>query len=263
MQVNQIYTSQEQTAKTYSSKSRTQQGEFAREFETASMKSGKAAAASEQDRISLGKISSDQPSVSHLMVNHPDYEQECWDIIHSEQNRNKPYTRIPSGTEIFLNPETEEISWQGDNRTHCNYTAAGSRNRVDLSIDNESEVIRESISRAASKHNLSGRLIECVIRAESGFDPFAVSRAGAQGLMQLMPDTARELGVEDPFNIRENIDAGARYLKKMLDDFGGSLEKALAAYNAGPGAVKRFAGNVPYAETREYVERVLSFLSPQ
>ncbi|MFW6335023.1 MAG: lytic transglycosylase domain-containing protein, partial [Desulfosalsimonas sp.] len=113
---------------------------------------------------------------------------------------------------------------------------------------------------AASKYNLPERLIEGVVRAESGFDIFAVSRAGARGLMQIMPGTADELGVSDSFDIRENIDAGARYLKQMLHDFGGSLEKALAAYNAGPGTVRRYAGDVPYPETRQYVERVLSFL---
>ncbi|MCF8096150.1 MAG: lytic transglycosylase domain-containing protein [Desulfobacteraceae bacterium] len=211
--------------------------------------------------ISLGKISSDRPTVSHLMVNHPACAQECWDIIHSEQNHDKPYTRIPEGTEIFLNPETEELSWKGG---ECaSYTADTKEKPGHFSFDNKMKVIEESIDRAASEHNLSRELIACVIRAESGFDPSAVSGAGAQGLMQLMPETARELGVNNPFDIRENIDAGARYLKKMLHDFGGSLEKALAAYNAGPAAVKRFAGDVPYAETRQYVERVLSFLSRQ
>jgi soluble lytic murein transglycosylase-like protein len=77
--------------------------------------------------------------------------------------------------------------------------------------------------------------------------------------MQLMPETAAELGVSDPFDIRQNIDGGARYLRRMLDRFDGDLRLALSAYNAGPGAVEKYAGEVPYAETRSYVERVLRF----
>jgi soluble lytic murein transglycosylase-like protein len=98
-----------------------------------------------------------------------------------------------------------------------------------------------------------------VIRAESNFEVQAVSSAGAKGVMQLMPATAKELGVKNPFDIEQNIDGGAKYLRKMLDRFGGSLRKALAAYNAGPGTVIKFGGRVPYPETRQYVQRVLRF----
>ena len=119
-------------------------------------------------------------------------------------------------------------------------------------------VIERSIGRAADKYRLSCRLIESVIRAESGFRPDAVSPAGAQGLMQLMPATARELGVTDPFDPAQNIDGGARYIRQMLDRFDGDLKLALAAYNAGPGTVTRYNGKVPYPETQAYIERVLS-----
>lgn len=118
--------------------------------------------------------------------------------------------------------------------------------------------IAGSIRAAAKKYDLSEKLVESVIRAESNFKPDAVSPAGAQGLMQLMPATARELGVEDPFDVHQNIDGGARYIRQMLDRFGGDLKLALAAYNAGPGAVERHNGNVPYRETRAYVRRVLA-----
>jgi soluble lytic murein transglycosylase-like protein len=121
------------------------------------------------------------------------------------------------------------------------------------------DVIERSIQKAAARYNLSPDLIRGVIRAESNFQAQAVSSAGAKGLMQLMPETAGDLGVTKPFDIQQNIDGGSRYLRQMLDRFGGNLKLALAAYNAGPGAVEKYEGRVPYAETQEYVKRVLRF----
>lgn len=117
--------------------------------------------------------------------------------------------------------------------------------------------IENSIQRAAAKYDLSPDLIRSIIRAESNFQPQAVSAAGAQGLMQLMPETAKELGVTRPFDVQQNIDGGSRYLRQMLDRFDGNLKLALAAYNAGPGAVEQYNGDVPFSETRQYVKRVL------
>jgi len=117
--------------------------------------------------------------------------------------------------------------------------------------------LQRSIRRAAYKYNLPDKLIASVIRAESNFQSDAVSAAGAQGLMQLMPATARELGVTDPFDVQQNIDGGAKYLRRMLDRFNGDLKLALAAYNAGPGTVARYDGDVPFRETREYIKRVM------
>ncbi len=122
-------------------------------------------------------------------------------------------------------------------------------------------LIADSIKNAAKRYRLPQKLIESVIRAESNFQADAVSPAGAQGLMQLMPATARELGVDDPFDIRQNIDGGAGYLRRMLDRFGGDVKLALAAYNAGPGTVEKYKGNVPYRETQKYIERVLKGIS--
>lgn len=119
--------------------------------------------------------------------------------------------------------------------------------------------VEKSIQQAAAKYNLSPELIRSVIRAESNFQAEAVSPAGAKGLMQLMPETAKELGVTNPFDIQQNIDGGARYLRQMLDRFGGDLKRALAAYNAGPGAVEQYNGDVPFSETRQYVQRVLRY----
>jgi Transglycosylase SLT domain len=125
---------------------------------------------------------------------------------------------------------------------------------------NESLIIESSIHRAARRYSLPPGLIKGVIRAESNFQVGAVSQAGAQGLMQLMPATAKALGVRNPFNIDENIDGGARYLRQMLDSFGGDVKVALAAYNAGPGAVEKYGGRIPpYQETERYINRVLEF----
>jgi len=123
----------------------------------------------------------------------------------------------------------------------------------------EDQIIDQNVQKAAAKYDLSPDLIRAVIQAESNFKVTAVSSAGAQGLMQLMPATARELGVQNPFDIEQNIDGGAKYLRKMLDRFGGNVRKALAAYNAGPGTVIKYNGRVPYPETRQYVKRVLRF----
>lgn len=111
------------------------------------------------------------------------------------------------------------------------------------------------IAKAADKYNLDPALIKSVINRESGFRPTAVSRVGAMGLMQLMPSTAQSMGI-DPLDVRENIDGGARYLRAQIDRFG-SLESALAAYNAGPGAVARYGGVPPYTETQNFVSGVI------
>jgi soluble lytic murein transglycosylase-like protein len=112
------------------------------------------------------------------------------------------------------------------------------------------------IEPAAEKYDLDSRLVAAVIWVESSGDPNAVSRTGAKGLMQLMPETARSLGVADVLDPTENVEAGARYLRQQLDDHR-DLSLALAAYNAGPSAVARHGGIPPYRETKKYVRRVL------
>lgn len=116
--------------------------------------------------------------------------------------------------------------------------------------------LASAIRRASEATGLPVALIDAVIRTESGYRPHAVSRAGAQGLMQLMPATARSLGVTNSFDPEENILGGARYLRKMYDRFG-SLRLAIAAYNAGPNAVKKHDGIPPYRETQAYVATVI------
>jgi soluble lytic murein transglycosylase-like protein len=116
------------------------------------------------------------------------------------------------------------------------------------------------ISRAAIRHGIDPDLIHSVIRAESQYDPLCTSSAGAMGLMQLMPGTARALGVTDPYDPAQNIDAGARYLREQLDRFD-DLSLALAAYNAGPNAVAHYDGVPPYRETQAYVRGVAEYLA--
>jgi soluble lytic murein transglycosylase-like protein len=112
------------------------------------------------------------------------------------------------------------------------------------------------IRTAASYNAVDESLIRAIIHAESAYQPDARSPKGAQGLMQLMPDTAAELQVHDPFNPEENIEGGTRYLSQLLAEFKGDLDLATAAYNAGPGAVYKYGGVPPYEETKEYVRRV-------
>jgi hypothetical protein len=114
------------------------------------------------------------------------------------------------------------------------------------------------IRRAARRHSVDELLVAAIVEAESSFNAMAMSPVGAVGLMQVMPATAARYGDVDPWNPAVNVDLGARYLSRMLNRFGGDLELALAAYNAGPGAVDRYDGMPPYRETRAYVGKVLS-----
>ena len=118
------------------------------------------------------------------------------------------------------------------------------------------EQLDQIIEEVAAKHGVDSNLVRAVIKVESNFNPRAVSRKGAMGLMQLMPSTARSLQVANPFDAQQNVDGGVRHLKKLLEDFDGDVTKATAAYNAGAGAVNRNGGVPPYAETQQYVRRV-------
>jgi hypothetical protein len=132
---------------------------------------------------------------------------------------------------------------------------------VDVSADFhlpawDREALEPFIQEAATTHGLSPTLIRAVIQTESRFNPLAVSRVGAQGLMQLMPRTARHVGIENPFDPRENILGGTKYLSTLLDRFKGNTARALAAYNAGPTVVARHRGIPPYRETQGYVRKI-------
>lgn len=125
--------------------------------------------------------------------------------------------------------------------------------------DSPARQLEELIEYYARRFHLESALVKAVIKVESDFDANVISPRGAQGLMQLMPDTAREVGVTDPFDPDQSIYGGASYLRRMLDRFNSNLDHALAAYNAGPNAVQRYGGIPPFNETRDYVIKVKSY----
>ena len=123
-----------------------------------------------------------------------------------------------------------------------------------------SEAYDDIIREASAEYELDPDLIRAVMQTESAFDPLVVSRAGAEGLMQLMPELAAEMGVIDSFDPRENIRGGVRYLRRLLDFYDGDLSLALAGYNAGPGNVERYGGVPPFPETLKYVKTITLLL---
>lgn len=128
-------------------------------------------------------------------------------------------------------------------------SAAGSANKAQ---------ILGMVSKVSEKYGVDEKLVKALIKQESGFNPNATSKAGAMGLMQLMPATAKHLGVKDAYNPWQNVEGGVKYLKSMLNKYNGNIILALAAYNAGPGAVDKYSGVPPYQETQNYVKNILA-----
>lgn len=139
--------------------------------------------------------------------------------------------------------------------------ATGSGSAPSAAAAGQPAAFEDLIQQASARYGVDSRLVKAVVQTESNFDPTAVSRAGALGLMQLMPGTAASLGVQDALDPAQNIDGGVRLLRSLLDRYSGNVAYALAAYNAGPGAVDRYGGVPPYAETQAYVPRVLGLMN--
>lgn len=173
-----------------------------------------------------------------------------------KENRWKP---VPSANNAAMKAARSAAAEVTQYFGHDSYRSANAkivdanyRGRTAASQDD----IDSAISMAAARHNVDPNLVRAVVKVESNFNPNAVSRKGAMGLMQLMPSTARELKVKNPFDPHQNVDAGVRHLKQLLESYGGDVNLTLAAYNAGSGAVNRSAGVPHIAETRSYVRRI-------
>ena len=181
--------------------------------------------------------------------------RRTWMYWSSKENRWKPVPPATTASMRAARSAAAEVSeFLGRESTQsatAKIVAANFRGPAATSGD-----IDSAIEQAAARHNVDPNLVRAVVKVESNFNPNAVSRKGAMGLMQLMPSTARQLKVSNPFDPEQNVDAGVRHLKQLLENYGGDINLTLAAYNAGAGAVARSSGVPRYAETQNYVRRI-------
>lgn len=188
-------------------------------------------------------INDNQAGKSAAPVAHGSSSLVYWS---STEHRWKPVPTSGAAIRAARSAATEVNSYL-DGSSHINLRS----NRIFTEQEIDAAIVQ-----AASRHNVDPNLVRSVVKVESNYNPNAVSRKGAMGLMQLMPGTARSLKVTNPFDPAQNVDAGVRHLKRLLESYGGDVRLSLAAYNAGTGAVARSAGVPRFAETRSYVRRI-------
>lgn len=166
---------------------------------------------------------------------------------------------IPSlQADIYVYRDNQGVLHFSNVPTSLGYTNYMNESSLDSISASQDASYDDLIAEAANKNKLSFHLLKALIHVESYFNPYAISKKGALGLMQIMPENLATLNIEHPFDPRENVMGGASYLKNMMKRFDGKLELALAAYNAGPSAVEKYSAIPPYRETREYVQKVIS-----
>ena len=176
-------------------------------------------------------------------------------LINYVNNFNRKVSAPETAAQNPTPTKFQDVLNESINDNAYRFRETGNPNKV---VFGSREEINDIISEISSKHGVNDKLVRALIRQESGFNPTIVSKAGATGLMQLMPATAQSLGVTDAKDPVQNVDGGVRYLKSLMKKYNGNLILSLAAYNAGPGAVDKYGGVPPYKETQNNVKNILA-----
>jgi soluble lytic murein transglycosylase-like protein len=200
-------------------------------------------------------VNEDAPAKQRAAVAAPQSRRSTLVYWSSKDNRWKPVPSANTASGRAARSAAAEVSqfYGQDSVQSANAKILEANSHAHIASPEE---VDQSIVMAAARHNVDPNLVRAVIKVESNFNSNAVSRKGAMGLMQLMPKTARELKVKNPFDPEQNVDAGVRHLKYLLQNYNGDVNLTLAAYNAGEGAVRRSAGVPHYAETQDYVRKI-------
>jgi Transglycosylase SLT domain len=209
----------------------------------------------EQDHGRMIYVNEDGPTRERATAPAPEPKRSGLVYWSSKESRWKP---VPSANTRSMQAARSAAAEVSEYYGHDSMRSANAKIMAANSHGHQAspEEIDQSIVMAAARHNVDPNLVRAVVKVESNFNSNAVSRKGAMGLMQLMPQTARELRVKNPFDPQQNVDAGVRHLKYLLESYNGDVNLTLAAYNAGEGAVRRSAGVPRIAETQDYVRKI-------